>query len=107
MRAPLGALRTFGKLLLRRLEKTDTEGLNQELTANVLASSDALVAVLRRHGPGGEGGEDPGMTEEEEGASGGGWPLASGGDQQQGSSSSSASSSSLRAAWWMRSPSAS
>lgn len=97
MRAPLGALRTFGKLLLRRLEKADAEGLNQELTANVLASSDALVEMLRRHGPGGERGEEPGTMEEEESASGGGWPLALGGDQQQGSSSSSACSS-LRAA---------
>lgn len=49
VRQPLGALRTFGKLLLRRLERTDAEGLNQELTGNVLVSSDELVAVLRRY----------------------------------------------------------
>lgn len=58
IRQPLGALRTFGKLLLRRLEKTDAEGLNQELTSNVLVSSDALVEVLQRFQGGDEEDDD-------------------------------------------------
>ncbi len=45
VRTPLGALRTFSKLLIRRLER-DPEGLNFELAQNVLVQSDQLVELL-------------------------------------------------------------
>ena len=45
VRTPLGALRTFSKLLLRRLER-DPEGLSYELAKNVLIQSDQLVELL-------------------------------------------------------------
>lgn len=45
VRTPLGALRTFSKLLLRRMER-DREGLSYELAKNVLIQSDQLVELL-------------------------------------------------------------
>lgn len=83
VRTPLGALRTFSKLLLRRLER-DPEGLSYELAKNVLIQSDQLVELLlgvpQEVTVGGGGGAmvnvQDGWGEEEEEAeaeAGGGW----------------------------------
>lgn len=53
VRTPLGALRTFSKLLMRRLER-DPEGLSLELAKNVLIQSDRLVDILMAYPEGHE-----------------------------------------------------
>lgn len=45
MRNPLAALRTFGKLLLRRLEELP-DALNRDLAADLLTQSERLVTLL-------------------------------------------------------------
>lgn len=44
IRSPLSALRTFGKLLARRLQRE--EGLSLELARNILTQSDRLVELI-------------------------------------------------------------
>jgi nitrogen-specific signal transduction histidine kinase len=44
MRSPLSALRTFGKLLNRRLQREG--GLNLELAQNIMAQSDRIAELL-------------------------------------------------------------
>ena len=71
VRTPLGALRTFSKLLLRRLER-DPEGLSYELAKNVLIQSDQLVELLLGVPPevavGGGGGGGGAIVKAQDGA---------------------------------------
>ena len=92
MRQPLGALRTFVKLLERRLER-DPEGLNHELAKNVLIQSDELVELLRRYEASGAEDEED-WVDDSSGNGGEAFWIQELEAQERGNSSSSSSSSS-------------
>ena len=77
MRSSLSALRTFAKLLLRRLGRDEGLNLDLELARNILVQSDRLADFLDPVHPGTSTSEEPstGAVVERDGLSSVSWSL--------------------------------